>query len=168
LEEVNNTGPFAVIADEATDSSNQEQLSIVLRFVDSHMDVREEFMGFVECKKGVTGEALASTILDTLDDWKLDRQNLCGQAHDGAGSMAGVTKGVAARILRQYPKARYVHCASHVLNLCIVQSASIPDVRNMMDIASGVARFFNNSPKRQLNLLRIFIRESKTHPRGES
>ena len=33
-----------------------------------------------------------------------------------------------------------------------MQSASIPDVRNMMDIASGVARFFNNSPKRQLAL----------------
>ena len=35
-------------------------------------------MGFVECKKGVTGEALASIILDTLGDWKLDRKNLCG------------------------------------------------------------------------------------------
>ena len=31
-----------------------------------------------------------------------------------------------------------------------MQSASIPDVRNMMDITSGVARFFNNSPERQL------------------
>ena len=111
LEEVNNTGPFAVIADEA--SSNQEQLSIVLRFVDSHMDVREEFMGFVECKKGVTGEALASTILDTLDDWKLDRQNLCGQAYDGAGSMAGATKGVAARILQYAKIQRLVMYIAH-------------------------------------------------------
>ena len=68
----------------------------------------------------VTGEALADTILDTLDEWKLDKQNLCGQAYDGAGSMAGATKGVAARISQQYPKACYVHCASHVLNICIV------------------------------------------------
>ena len=66
--------------------------------------------------------------------------------------MAGATKGVAARISQQYPKACYVHCASHVLNLCIVQSASVPDIRNMMDVASGIARFFNNSPKRQLAL----------------
>ena len=38
--------------------TNREQLSIVLRFVDDKMDVREEFMGFVECQTGVTGEAL--------------------------------------------------------------------------------------------------------------
>ena len=152
LEEVQSCRFFSIIADEATDSSNREQLSIVLRFVDDKMDVREEFMGFVECKTGVTGEALAGTILDILDEWKLDKQNLCGQAYDGAGSMAGATKGVAARISQQYPKACYVHCASHVLNLCIVQSASVPDIRNMMDVASGVARFFNNSPKRQMAL----------------
>ena len=90
----------------------------------------------------VTGEALANTILDTLDEWKLHKQNLCGQAYDGAGSMAGATKGIAARNSQQYPKACYVHCASHVLNLCIVQSASVPDIRNMMDVASGVAQFF--------------------------
>ena len=54
LEEVKSSGPFSVIiADEATDSSNREQLSIVLRFVDSNTDIREEFMGFVECKNGV-------------------------------------------------------------------------------------------------------------------
>ena len=104
----------------------------------------------------VIGGALADTILDTLDEWKLDKQNLCGQAYDGAGSMAGATKGVAARISQQYPKACYVHCALHVLNLCIVQSASVPDIRNMMDVASGVARFFNNSPKRQMALDKYF------------
>ena len=33
-----------------------------------------------------------------------------------------------------------------------MQSASVPDIRNMMDVASGIAHFFNNSPKRQLAL----------------
>ena len=32
------------------------------------MNLREEFMGFVECKHGVTGETLAGTILETIDD----------------------------------------------------------------------------------------------------
>ena len=105
LEELRNCRFFSIIADEVTDSSNSEQLSIVLRFVDDKMNVREEFMGFVECKTGVTGKALAGTILDTLDEWKLDKQNLCGQAYDGASSMAGATRGVAARISQQYPKA---------------------------------------------------------------
>lgn len=72
-EEVRSCRFFSIIADEATDSSNCEQLSIVFRFVDDKMDVREEFMGFVECKTGVTGEALAATNLDTLNEWKLDK-----------------------------------------------------------------------------------------------
>ncbi len=45
---------FSVIADEATDSANCEQLSMVLRFVDADMNIREEFLGFTECKDGVT------------------------------------------------------------------------------------------------------------------
>ena len=57
LEEVRSCRFFSIIDDEATNSSNSEQLSIVLQFVDDKMDVTEEFMGFVECKTGVTGEA---------------------------------------------------------------------------------------------------------------
>ena len=122
LEEVQGCRFFSIIADETTDSSNNEQLlSIVLWFVHDKMDVRKEFMGFVECKTGVTGEALAATILGTLDEWKLETQNLCGQAYDGAGSMAGTTKGVAARISQQYPKAWYVHCKGVAVNKGLVR-----------------------------------------------
>ena len=96
-------------------------------------------------------EALAKDILGKLKkDWQLNMQMFCGQGYDGAGVMAGKQKGVAARIMNKYPKALYTHCASHVLNLCIVEATNIADVRNMMNIASCVARFFNNSPKRQL------------------
>ena len=74
----------------------------------------------------------------------------CGQGYDGAGTMAGKQKGVTARIMNKYLKALYTHYASHVLNLCIVEATNIADVRNIMNIASCVARFFNNSPKRRL------------------
>ena len=74
----------------------------------------------------------------------------CGQGYNGAGSMAGKRRGVAARIMNKYPKALHTHCASHILNLCIAEATSIMDVRNMMNAAGCVARFFNNSPKRQL------------------
>jgi len=87
-------------------------------------------------------------------DWQLSASQLCGQMYDGAGSMAGKRKGVAARISEQYPKTLYTHCSSPVLNLCIVICCSIPDIRNTMDMAERVHRFFNNSPKRQLALER--------------
>lgn len=45
-----------------------------------------------------------------------------GQCYDGAGSMAGKTKGAQAIIAGKYPKALYMHCKSHILNLCVVKS----------------------------------------------
>ena len=35
---------FTILADEATDCANLEQLSIVIRFVDEEMQIREEFL----------------------------------------------------------------------------------------------------------------------------
>ena len=49
---------FAVIADEATDSSNSEQLSISSRFDENDVS-QEKILGFKECLSGVTGEAIA-------------------------------------------------------------------------------------------------------------
>ena len=43
------------------------------------------------------------------------------------------------------------HCTSHI-NLCTGNLSKEADVRNMMDVTGIVARFFSNSPKRQLAL----------------
>ena len=40
---------IAIIAHEATDTSNSKQISIVLRYVDAVLNIREEFLGFKEC-----------------------------------------------------------------------------------------------------------------------
>ena len=81
-----------------------------------------------------------------------------GQGYDGAGNMAGKLSGVAARIQGTHEKAIYVHCNSHILNLCVVSCCSIPFVRDMMDNVRSISNFFNDSPKRTQILTRI-IRE---------
>ena len=148
---IQKAGFFSVIADEATDVANDEQLSICICFVDCGLPC-EKFLAFHECQSGVTGMAIADNILSKLTEWQLQPQLLCGQAYDGAGAMVGKFKGVAARIYSQYPKALYTHCASHRLNLCVVKCCSIREVSNMMQTADKISRFFNNSPKRQVRL----------------
>ena len=49
-------------------------------------------------------------------------------------------------------KAIYTHCASHKLNLAIVKALKYPTDRNMIDTADKIVRFYNNSPKREVNL----------------
>lgn len=63
LEEIRGARIFSVLADEVTDCSNWEQLSIVLRFVDAKESIREDFMGFVACER-ITGEVIANKILE--------------------------------------------------------------------------------------------------------
>ena len=56
---------FSIIANEAPDSANDEQLSISLRFVNEETQMPEErFLAFSECVTGVTGEAIAECILE--------------------------------------------------------------------------------------------------------
>ena len=60
---------FSVIADEVTDISNKEQLSIALRYIDiDTLLVREDLVGFVECDMGISGCALAAKITNTLEE----------------------------------------------------------------------------------------------------
>ena len=66
--------------------------------------------------------------------------------------MAGKYSGVATNIQSTCPKAVYVHCAAHCLNLCVVAACSIPSVKNMMGTMVEICLFFSNSPKRQLEL----------------
>ena len=73
LQDVRIAKYYSVIADEATDASNCEQLSVVLRFVDKGFNVREEFLGFVSCTSGVSGEAFVKYLVDLLENkWCLN------------------------------------------------------------------------------------------------
>lgn len=68
---------------------------------------------------------------------------------DGAaGNMAGRVSGAAARIQANHKNAIYVHCGSHILNLCVASSCKMQLVRNMMDNVRVTSEFFNYSPKR--------------------
>ena len=67
LEEIKQAQFFAILADEAADVSNEEQLSLVLRFVDSSSQIREEFVEFVSCSGLTTGESSMKLSLPNLE-----------------------------------------------------------------------------------------------------
>lgn len=74
---------------------------------------------------GITGRCLADKIVSSLQSYGLNLNNLRGQAYDGAGNMAGSSRGMAALISAEYPLALYLHCASHCLNLAVVKSLQV-------------------------------------------
>ncbi|XP_068122100.1 52 kDa repressor of the inhibitor of the protein kinase-like [Hyperolius riggenbachi] len=143
---------FSVIADETADFSNKEQLVLVIRFVSKQNCIKEEFLQFIDCSDGVTGQHIANQILSGIEKSGLNVDKLRGQGYDGAGSMAGKVKGAAAIISAAHPKAVYGHCCSHVLNLAIMSASSLPIVRNMFGLIDRVHTFFDSHPKRQTAL----------------
>lgn len=152
--EIRDSKYFAILADEAADVSNKENLSIVIRFVDKSHTIREEFVGFHLCEEGTSGQAIKDLIVNAVTtDLGLSMDDCRGQCYDGAGNMAGRLNGASTLIRREHEKAIYVHCMSHRLNLCIADTCSLQLVKDMMTIVRKLSEFFNNSPKRQQHLI---------------
>lgn len=80
---------FSIMAEEAIDSANNEQLVVSVRYVNSRTrSIEERFLAFSECLCGVTGSAIADHILKLLSNWQLSPAKLRGQTYmyDGAGA----------------------------------------------------------------------------------
>ena len=102
-------------------------------------------------------ETLTSTIKDVLIRCNLQLCHCCGQAYNGASNMAGHISGVSTRIAAEEPRALYVHCLAHSLNLCLQDCSRYCDcVKNALSLASDLARLICVSPKR-LALFRNFL-----------
>ena len=101
---------FSILADEASDCSNQEQLSLVIRYVGSDCIIREEFLGFLHCDLGLSGKALAETVLGGLTDLGLSIRNCRGQGYDGAAGVSGHIMGYLHIFVKLTIK-RFIHSA---------------------------------------------------------
>lgn len=140
---------FGIIADEATDCAGKQQLSICIRWVGTDHVVHEDFIGLYEVSTSANSQNLAKMILDVLLRVGLDVHRLRGQCYDGASVMSGNVSGVAARINVLEPKALYVHCTMHSLNLAVQDATRrVPMLRDTLDLTRETINFINASPKR--------------------
>jgi len=88
---------------------------------------------------------LANLILEKCELLELDMNNLVGKGYDGAGNMSGQFNGVQSRIRQKYPKAMFVHCAAHRLNLALSSTLSISSVRNSLGVIKDFINLFRNN-----------------------
>lgn len=89
-----------------------------------------------------------------LNSCGLDCDFLYGQGYDGAANMAGQFKGAQTIIRSKHPKALYVHCAAHSLNLAVSSACNMQSIRNCLGIIEKYYCFFN-FPKRNNELLEV-------------
>ena len=142
-------GFFAIIADEYTDVSNKEQLTICIRWIDKSLEVHEDFLGFFNIPD--TGaETIVSVIKAVLLKLQLSLAYCRGQCYDGASNMLGHKTGVAKRIQDVQPKAHPTHCHGHSLSLSVKDTVkNCKLLLNTMDTAKEIVTLIKFSPKRE-------------------
>ncbi|KAJ3613259.1 hypothetical protein NHX12_019509 [Muraenolepis orangiensis] len=114
---------FSILLDCTPDISHTEQLSVVrMVSVDIKPQVKEHCMGFLEAEAS-TGEQLSALILKRLEDLNIPFDDCRGQSDDNGANMRGKRKGVQARLLAINPRALFVPCAAHTLNLVVADAA---------------------------------------------
>ena len=140
---------WSVMADETTDVSSTEQMSICIRFVNENAEVCEEFLGFRKLKK-MDAQSVFDVLIPALKNWGLDLSNLVGQGYDGASVMSGNKNGLHKKVSDHYPNATYVHCRSHVLNLAIAGACKdVESVRDLFDNVGKITSFLGDGAKRK-------------------
>ena len=97
----------------------------------------------------MNAETIASKIIKQCTTFGLDLNKLLGQGYDGCSTMTGSVNGVQAQIRSLYPKAAFVHCASHRLNLVVNDLNAVVDVRNAIGTIKAVVKFFRESTLRR-------------------
>ena len=117
---------FSIILDCTPDMSHHEQMSVILRYVLCNEEaavVKETFFGYLRISDS-TGKGLLDAFLEKATELQLELFDCRGQSYDNGANMKGKHSGVQARMLDINPKAVYVPCANHTLNLVVVDSAN--------------------------------------------
>ena len=91
---------YTIMADETTDISNNEQLVVCMRWVDSQLEVHEEFVG-LHVVESIGADTLHGVLKDVLIHMNLSVGRMRGQWYDGASAMSGLKSGVATRFLHR-------------------------------------------------------------------
>ena len=149
LTEIRQNHFFTIMADEYTDISNKEQLSLCLRTVSNDLEVQEDFFGFYQLNN-IRSDTIVHAIKDILLRLNLSLQNCRGQTYDGASNMMGKTSGVVTQIQSLQPKAIITHCHGHSLSLAVKDlTSSCSVLSNTMGTAGEICILVKYSPKRE-------------------
>ena len=154
LKQVQQAQFYSIMADECTDITTVEELSIFFRWVNDGVAV-EHFLGILPLKKA-DAVTIHSTLIKFLNEKEIQLGKLVGMGFDGAATFSGKHKGVQSLLKRNSPHALYVHCHCHLLQLACVQAANnTAGIKHVYTTLTSLWKFFHYSPKRTERLKEI-------------
>ena len=147
LKHLHQASCFSLMADECTDVTTVEELSIFCRWVEDGVPV-EHFLEIVPLKSA-DAKTIYSTLVEFLKEKNIQIRKLVGMGLDGAATFSGKHKGVQSLLKKNLPHAVFVHCHCHLLQLACVQAANnINGIKHVYVTLTSQWKFFHYSPKR--------------------
>lgn len=142
LKSVKSAQVFSIMIDTTTDISNLEQFSLVLRFINDQGLVEERLVA-LKIATDSTGKGMFNLFSDICEEYGLDwKKQLCAQSYDGAAVMQGQYTGLRTLIQEHNPRAVYIWCFAHTLNLTIVDTCdSCTETRNFFGYIQSLKEF---------------------------
>lgn len=123
------------------DVANAGHLTAVIRFVKTDGTVQERFLGFYNCPKDRTADALYTTVCDIINE--VDGGNkLVAQSYDGSIRELGRLQ---AKVRNAFPRALFANCYKSNLVLSQSLSHNIGECKGFFAALSGMAEFFSRS-----------------------
>ena len=147
LARLQNTRHFSLLADECTNITTIEELSVACRWVENGRPV-EHFIEIIPLKKA-DSKTIYETLVDCLKMKGVQISKLIGMGFDGAATFSGKRNGVQTLLKTNSPHSIFVHCHCHLLQLACVQAAnSTPGIKHVYITLTTLWKFFHYSPKR--------------------
>ena len=148
------SGVCSLINDGTQDLSRLEASCLLIRYIENVDSTRprpvERLVG-VFTTGSTSGQTICDKVMEHLTDINLPVANIIGQSYDGAGNMAGKYQGLQAKIRELQPKALYVWCSAHRLNLVVEDVVGCcTEVNNAIGILQELFNFFGTHRRHEV------------------
>ncbi|XP_007108283.2 zinc finger MYM-type protein 1 isoform X1 [Physeter macrocephalus] len=143
VNEINVSSAFSIICDETTDSATKGQFSICVRYpqkTSKAILIKERFLGFIDVEE-MTGTNLHRSIKTYLQQIGVDLDKIRGQAYDSTSNWRGKFNKIAAEFKKEEPRALYLHCYAHFLDLAVIRFCK--EVKELRSALNTLSSLFN-------------------------
>ncbi|XP_058991852.1 zinc finger MYM-type protein 1 isoform X4 [Mustela lutreola] len=166
VNEINASSAFSIICDETADSATKKQLSICVRYpqkMSKAVLIKERFLGFIDIEE-MTGTDLHGTIKTYLQQIGVDLNKICGQAYDSTTNLRGQFNKIAAEFKKEEPRALYVHCYAHFLDLTVITFCKeVKELRSALNTLNSLFNTIHMSGEMSAKFQNIFkLSQNKT------
>jgi hypothetical protein len=147
VKELKESKYFSISLDSTPDISHVDQLTFIVRYVLPTGPV-ERFFGFL-LMDGHCAEDLHGSLMQFLSRHDINIKDCRGQSYDNASNMSGRYNGLQAKVKEDSPRAMYVPCFAHSLNLVGVCAAeSCTQASSFFGFVQNIYTFFAASTGR--------------------